>query len=323
MSKFKPQFKRLLYIDSRINSGDYPNCSRLAKDYEVSSRTIHRDIEYMRDMLDAPIEYNSSRRGYYYTEPNYRLPSIDIKESDFFAICIAEKALQQYENTPIYDKLSSIFYKLRDLLPDTIPVNTSWIDNRYSFIRESYTLIDPEIWETISLALRNQKQLIIKHKKVKTSNALKRIVNPYHIVSFNGEWYLIAYCNYRNSILKFAISRIKEVSITDSGFKIPDDFDYNLYMGSNFGIMTEEREYLVKIKFEAKLAPYICERTWHPTQIIKENRDGSIVFSFLTNSFLEVKQWVLSWGADAKVISPKILADRVKGSLQQALTKYK
>jgi predicted DNA-binding transcriptional regulator YafY len=323
MGKFKPQLSRLAFIDRRIGEGSYPNSSSLAREYEVSSRTILRDIEYMRDMLDAPVEYDTSRRGYYYTEPQYHLPAIDIRESDLFAICIAEKALEQYANTPIYDKLSSVFDKLRALLPDRVSVNASWIDTHYTFMRESHTIIDPEIWETVSLSLRRRKRVRITHQKAGSRSPIKRLVDPYHIVNYRGEWYLIGLCHLRYATLRFAISRIKKAEITDQDFNVSDSFDFKAFMGSHFGITTEEKEYTVRIEFSPSQAPYIRERTWHPAQVIKEKGEGSVVLSFPTNSLFEVKRWVLSWGGDARVLSPKTLADQVRDELTQAAGRYR
>lgn len=323
MGKFKPQLSRLAFIDRRIGEGSYPNSSSLAREYEVSSRTILRDIEYMRDMLDAPVEYDRSRRGYYYSEPRYHLPAMDIRESDLFAICIAEKALEQYANTPVYEKLSSVFDKLRSLLPDSVSINASWIDTNYTFMRESHTMIDPEIWETVSLSLRWRKRVRLTHQKAGAESPVKRLVDPYHIVSYRGEWYLIGLCHLRYAILRFAISRIKEAEMTDQNYEVKDSFDFDAFMGSHFGITTEEREYSVEIEFSPSQAPYIRERTWHPAQAVQERGDGGVVLSFPTNSLFEVKRWVLSWGSDARVLSPKILADQVRDDLEKAAAGYR
>ena len=321
MSKVKPRLARLLFIDEMLRKNNFPNCSSIAEKYEVSSKTIQRDIENMKDMYDAPIEYNSSKKGFYYTEPNYYLPAINIKESDFFAICIAEKALEQYENTQIYDHLSSVFEKISKYLPNEITVNTSWVDTRITFMQDSHTRIIPEIWEKISLGLCSQKQLLIKHRKT-GGDPVSRYVNPYHIVSYKGEWYLIAYCHKRKDVVRFAILRILDANVTDKSFKVPDDFDFKSFMGSNFGIMTGEKEYNVKIKFSKSQAPYITERIWHREQSVKMNKDGSVILSFKTNSLFEVKRWVLSWGKDAKVISPKYLADEIKKELKEIIKHY-
>ncbi len=59
--------ERMIYIDKKINNGLYPNTKKLAEDLEVSIATISRDIEFLRDRLQAPIQYSYAYHGYYYT----------------------------------------------------------------------------------------------------------------------------------------------------------------------------------------------------------------------------------------------------------------
>ena len=68
MAKYKPQHSRLLFIDRKIREGRHPNCSSMAEEWEVSRKTIQRDLDYMRYQLDAPLEYSAKHRGYFYTE---------------------------------------------------------------------------------------------------------------------------------------------------------------------------------------------------------------------------------------------------------------
>ena len=165
MEKIKPLLGRLQFIDQKLREKKYPNCVQMAKEYEVADRTIHRDIEYMRTMLDAPIAYDKKRRGFYYTEENYVFQGIRIKESDLFAICIAEKALALYANTPLYDKLSAVFEKIRSFLPDSVTVRSGLLDDRFTFLQESATRISEEIWDTVAEGLRTGKKVEIVHRK--------------------------------------------------------------------------------------------------------------------------------------------------------------
>jgi proteasome accessory factor B len=321
MSKFKPQYARLLFIDRKVREGSHPNCTGLAEEYEVSARSIARDIAYMKDMLGAPLEYNQARKGYYYSEPNYQFPDIGIRESDFFALLIAEKALTFYENTPIYERLKAVFDRLISFLPDDMIVKTSWIDTRYSFISDSYTRIDPDVWEVLSNALRFQKTVRISHSSP-GKKATRRLVDPYHMTSYRGEWYLVGFCHEKREVLKFAISRISVAENTGKPFTMPPDFNFSDYMGPSFGIMTDAKKYNVSLRFNPECAPYVKERTWHRDQVIREEKDGSIRLSFSTNSLMEIKRWVLSWGNGVTVIKPTSLALLVSRELSTALKNY-
>ena len=63
------RLERMLRIHQALQSGSYPNATTLARQLEVSTKSIHRDLEFMRDRLELPIEYDGSRFGYFYTEP--------------------------------------------------------------------------------------------------------------------------------------------------------------------------------------------------------------------------------------------------------------
>jgi len=322
MAKIKPQLARLLYVDKEIRTEKFPNCSSIAKEYEVSSRTIQRDIEYMKDMLKAPIEYSAAKRGFYYSEENYMLPSIDIKESEFFGLYVAEKALEKYKNTPIYDKLSSVFEKLQSFLPDEIKINTSWIDSEFTFLEDSTVTIKPEIWEILLSGLRNKKIVEIYYK-TPGKDRTKRDIKIYHMINHSGQWYVLAYCNLKKTILLFALSRIDEALLLKESYEIPQNFDFHQHMGAHFGIMIDSKEFEIKIRFSPSQAPYVRERTWHKTQSISERKDGSLDLTFSTNSKFEVKRWIMSWGKDAKVLKPKDLAIEIEEDLKRAIENYK
>ena len=317
----RPQYSRLLLIDREIRAMKYPNCTIIAREHEVTPRTISRDIEYMKLMLDAPIEYDTARRGYYYSEPGFHLPSIEIRESEFFTICIAQKALEQYQGTPIYEKLSSVFKKIQSLLPDTIRVNTSWIDTHYTFLRESGVPVDPAIWESVALSLRDSREIKILYH-VPGGKPSTRSVRPYHIANYRGQWYLVGYCCMRKEIRTFAVSRIKKAEPTETRYDIPGDFDFNEYMGSHFGIIRDTKEYRVRVRFFPDVAPYIRERVWHESQNITEEKNGGLVLTFMTNSLKEVRSWVLSYGASAVVLKPEMLTKEIKRELRMSLGNY-
>ena len=124
-------------------------------------------------------------------------------------------------------------------------------------------------------------------------------------------------------MLRFAISRIHKAELSTTAYKIPADFNFNTFIGSSFGIMTEDTEHSVKISFNETLAPYITERQWHPKQKIQHQKDGSVVLTFNTNSLFEVKRWVLSWGAGARVLEPESLIQQIQEDLKGMLESYR
>ena len=58
----------MMRIHGQLKAGDFPNCRKISDELEVSSKTIQRDIDFMRDRLGLPIEYDPLRFGFHYTE---------------------------------------------------------------------------------------------------------------------------------------------------------------------------------------------------------------------------------------------------------------
>jgi len=325
MAKFKPQFRRLIHVDERIRRGtqvgSYPNSRELARELEVSRKTVLRDVEYMRYQMDAPIEYHQVRHGYYYTEPEFKLPAIRVKRSDLFAICLAEKVLRQYENTPVYENLVSVFETLGQSMPERVSVDPSWLHGRFSFFAEAAPRLDPETWRTVFEALRQTRTVRFSYRNPGWRKSYKRTVNPYHAISYRAEWYLVGYCHYMKAVRVYAISRMSDARMSDDYYFIPDDFDFKKMAGSHFGIMFGNQTHGVRVRFDERTAPFIRERTWHPSQSIEELEAG-LILSFTTNHLFEVRNWILSWGAGARALAPGELVQEVRRELAGALAGY-
>ncbi|MBU0680438.1 MAG: WYL domain-containing protein [Proteobacteria bacterium] len=316
MAKYKPQHSRLLFIDRKIQEGRFPNCSSLAAEWEVSSKTIQRDLEYLRYDLEAPLEYSAKERGYYYTEERFQLPAMDVKESDLFAIYLAEKLLSQYEGTPVYHNLCQVFQKIEDSLPSKTTLGPGSDFSRFSFFSAAQTMIRPGIWQAVFDGLRTLHSLDIKYQLPGSKDkGSKRRIDPYHGVRFEGDWYVIAYCHLRKAIRTFSLARISEAAVHPERFTIPDDFDFQAISASHFGVHWSDNETKVRIRFGKEVAPYIRERTWHESQQITNNEDGSLDLELTVSHLFELKKWLLSWGSQAQVLEPGELAKEIKAEV--------
>lgn len=320
--KYKPQHSRLLFIDRKIGEGGFPNCNSLAAEWEVSAKTIQRDLEYMRDMLAAPIVYVAARRGYKYSEANFTLPAMSVSESDLFAIYLAEEILSQYRGTPIYDSLAQIFKKIEASLPHKINPVTNQDQPLFSFLRPPTTTIDTTIWHTVFASLRHGRQLSISYQSSGTTAPRLRLIDPYHAIRFEGDWYIIAFCHLRQQIRTFSLARITKATEQKDTFTPPPNFNFHQLSKSRFGLHWGGEETTVVINFQPTVAPYIQERRWHPSQQLATQPDGSLTLTLTVTHLLELKRWLLSWGSQAKVVSPASLARQIRQEAEALLTIY-
>lgn len=309
----------MLRIHQAIQSGKYPNASKLARELEVSTKSIHRDIDFMRDRLELPVEYDGSRFGYFYTEEVNAFPTVQITEGELFALIVAEKALQQYRGTNFEKPLLSAIKKMEQSLPDTISLNLTELEQTISFRTRAEQILDLNIFDSLAKAAARKQQIEIVYRKPGRRETESRRVDPYHLANINGEWYLFAYDHLRKDIRTFAPGRIQSVQPTGTHFERAQKFSLEKRLRDSFGVFSGEGEFEVVIRFNDRVADYIREKKWHESQELRELKDGGVELKLKLSGLAEVQRWVLSWGADAKVIQPKELAEGIRQAAQKIL----
>ena len=315
MAKFKPQYRRLLHIDRKIREGKFPNCSSLAEAWETSTRTILRDLDYLKYELDAPIEYDQVKHGFFYSDPSWFLPSVMLSEGDLLALLIGEQAMNMYRGTPIAAELQRVFSKLAELLPEKIAIGPEMIQSRFSFFNPPSRPIDPEIWRAVLRSLMHQKVLEIDYQSPAAPKSKPHVLRPYHAVNLEGEWYLIAYEERWQELRQFALSRIRKAAIQDRDFQLPEDFDAEKVLEHRFGRYLhangKKKAVIVRLLIEPTLANYVSEKVWHAKQKITKRPGGRVELALPVADIRDIESWVLSLGEIVRVLAPNDLRDAV------------
>src|ERR1700690_2073241 len=189
----RPPLERMLRIHQALQTGGFPNASTLAREIEAATKTIHRDIEFMRDRLNLPIEFNPAKNGYFYTGEVSAFPTMQITEGEIFALVVAEKALQQYRGTSFEKPLLSAIRKMEQALPDTISLNLADIEQTISFRTRAEQILDLKFFDVFTKAVAQRQQLELNYRKPGQQKTEARLVDPYHLANINGEWFLFAH----------------------------------------------------------------------------------------------------------------------------------
>jgi len=317
----RPPLERMLRIHRAIQSGKYPNATALASELEVSTKSIYRDIEFMRDRLELPIEFDVARNGFLYTQAVGSFPTLQITEGELFALLVAEKALQQYRGTTFEKPLLSAFKKMAAALPDTISLNLADWEQTISFRTSAEPILNLEIFDTLAQATAQHKQLELTYRKPGRKETEPRVVDPYHLANINGEWFLFALCHLRHDIRTFVPARILEAKPTGQAFVRPHRFSLEKRLRDSFGVLTGPGEFDVLIRFDELAADYIREKRWHPSQQLTELEDGGVQLRLKLSSLAEIQRWILSWGGRATVLAPVELAESVNAAARAILDK--
>ncbi|HZV33243.1 MAG TPA: WYL domain-containing protein [Verrucomicrobiae bacterium] len=315
----RPPLERMMKIHQALQAGNYPNATTLANEMEVSTKSIQRDLEFMRYRMDLPVEYDRVKRGYYYDGSVGAFPTIQITEGELFALLVAEKALQQYRGTNFEKPLISAFKKMSASLPDTISLNMADWEQTISFRTRAEPILNLEIFDALGKATANRRQLEMVYRKAGQRQSETRVIDPYHLGNINGEWFMFGYDHLRKDIRTFVPARIQSLRETGKTFPKPQKFSLEKRLRDSFGVHSAQGEFQVVIRFNEMVADYIREKKWHDSQQLKELKDGGVELRLKLSSLNEIERWILGWGGNAVVIQPRELADMVKKSAEKIL----
>lgn len=307
----------MMRIHAQLKAGEFPNCRKIAEKIEVSSKTIQRDIDFMRDRLGLPIEYDPLRFGFHYTQAVTSFPSIEVTEGEIAALFVAQKALAQYQGTPFERPLRSAFRKITDGLKERVSFSWSEMEDVISFHSAGATVADLELFETVSQAVLRSMEIEFEYRKLKSSRYESRRVRPYHIAALDSQWYVFGEDLQRRQLRTFALPRMRNVRATTTRFRRPADFSIGKVLRGSFGVFAGGKKRRIRMKFDAFAARLVRERTWHQSQRFRGAKDGSTILELELGSLEEVERWILSWGTHVRVLEPRELAERIA---QQART---
>jgi predicted DNA-binding transcriptional regulator YafY len=313
MKQSRPPLARMQHIDRELRNRRYPNCSRIALHFEVSSKSIQRDIDFMRVMLNAPIEYDASKKGYCYSESWTFDPSTFLNREEAEALAATSRVLAQYQGTPYYEEVARAIEKLMQQLP--VSINGNSLFDIYSFDSPVPSCsVNQEDFALMEQAVRNCQKVAMTYKSLSGQDVRERIVHPYrlHYDQAGGTWYLIGYCEYRKAFRTFAVGRIQRLTLTEEHFTTSGSFSIERYLEKAFHQTLGPATYDITVRFTPYQSQWIRERRWHPTQSIQEHEDGSLTLTLNVGALDAVKRWIMHYGAEAEVLEPEELRDMVR-----------
>lgn len=321
--KSRPALWRVMEIHKTIRAGRFPNCRTLAREIEVTPKTIQRDISFMRDQLGLPVEFDQLKNGFRYTQAVNEFPMLHLSRNDLVALFLARHALDPLRGTRLERMLSESFSKIAEACPGEVSITWHELDDAFSVKAAGVLPADVTLFGDLLDAVRACREVSFDYHKLTGDKPEQRRVRPHHVGQIEHGWYLIAHDAARGAMRTFALQRISKLELLKTTFERDPHFNARDHLGGGFGVWSyagdEKRRYEVHICFEGYAARVVAERQWHPTQAIRKlNPDGSsIEFQADLSGLEEITRWVLSWGSKARVIGPPELKERVRDELEK------
>ncbi len=295
----------------------------LAEEYEVSKRTILRDLDKL-SLIFPLVDKKEGRHKYWSLIDGYKdVPPITFLPTEFYAIQEGTRFLKALGDPFLRPTLESISHKIRATFDQSRIESFENLRKIFSInlsAAKDYSGKRGFLSQIFSAAAE-QRRVEIGYQGLKDTKPLVRKVDPYKLWYRDGTVYLVGLCHLRNKIRMFAVDRITLLNLTDDNFLTPENFDFNEYIEHAFSVMIEDPIH-VKVRFNPEIARYIEEREWHPSQKIKKYKDGSLLMELTVGGTLEIKRWILSFGSQAEVIEPEALVEELRADLERMRQVY-
>ncbi len=308
--KDRPLWRRLQTIHHEIKEGRRPNTSSLARSLSVSSKTVQRDIDYLRDELGAPIEFDRESNGYRYARSDYVLPFLPVDGNDLFSIGVAAQVFALFGGTPLARDLKACYERLARLMPPAVRLRPEIVMEKLA-LRSPFRPVREETWQAVSEALQRGLVLSIRYHRPGGPAEDPRLVRPYAFVLSGRDWMMLAEDEAAGVVKSFYLARLEDTVLTDRRYTIPRSFDANAFFRDTFGLFVGGGPaFRFRVRFSRDLSDEIREQQWHPNQKIEGAPGGEVVLELPARSIQEARRFVLQYGGDARVLSPpELVAD--------------
>jgi proteasome accessory factor B len=177
--------------------------------------------------------------------------------------------------------------------------------------------------DDLSNAIKSRMAVHITYQSQQATEPATRDVHPYAFVYYRYSLYLVAFAPIHGAIRHYKVDRIEAVDMRSQfPFQRPADFNIADHLAGSFGIYHGDDDIAVAVRFLPGVARYVQEKRWHGTATYAKQRDGSLIARFRLSTVEEFKAWVLSFGANAIVLEPASLRDRIARELEATLNHY-
>jgi predicted DNA-binding transcriptional regulator YafY len=303
--------RRIYDLDRMIRLGELHNAEDAAERFEVTRRTIERDLDTLRTDLGVEVYFNHGEGRYeYINKPVVTLPGQGLNEREIAIVLIAERALRQFTGASFQDEIHPVFNKLLN----PIRHNKEAMENIRDLCSSVYfhRPLEPirdlrNEFSVVLDAIMQRRRLSMTYRSAKRDKDERREIEPYVLLNSGGDWYIVGLCRRSKQIKVFSLLRVFEPKIEEHYFIIPDSFKIADYLSAGFGRVYGEKADTVRLRIRPPLSARISTSKWHSSQKIKKLKNGEVELQIKCPVTDTLVRWVLQMGECVKIEGPASL----------------
>lgn len=286
---------------------------QLRAELKVTKRTIQRDIQVL-EQAGFPIVSEPRNRSVVWRlayDPTVEMP-LDLTQQERMALYFSRGLLKPLAGTPFFDAIESALAKIGAGISAPGHTLLHRFDSQLgiaAFGTKDFTR-SREVITALSRAIQHHFTVTFTHATPRHRNAVEYRADPYRLHYHQAGLYLFALDHAKADLRTFAVERIRTVALTRCRFIPPPAATLDEMQSTAFQLIHGEPQ-LVRIRFSPEQAPYVAERTWHESQTLEPQPDGSVILSLRVANLWEVKRWLIGWGEAAEALLPAELRNEI------------
>jgi predicted DNA-binding transcriptional regulator YafY len=319
--------ERFYKIHRMLESGSAVKLATLLRELGVSRATFKRDLEYMRDRLHAPIEWDRAVGGYRFVQPaagapRYELPGLWFSPEEIRALLTMQHLLSSLQPGLLEPHVKPLLARLRSLLGSG-EHTAEEIDRRIRIIHLGARRLALPHFERVANAVLKRQRLHIVYASRGSNQRTEREISPQRLVHYRENWYCDAWCHLREDIRSFAVDAIEAATPVDRKAKSVPDRELDEVLAAGYGIFSGRTTTWAKLRFTPERARWVATEQWHPKQRTRFEPDGSFILELPFSDPRELAMDCLRHGPHVEVLEPAGLRATVRDQLAAALARYR
>ena len=317
---------RVYKIEMLIRNRGHVSFQALLDELEVSPATLKRDLDYLKDQLGAPIEYdrflNGYRFGQEYRGQRHELPGLWFSERELYSLLMANQLLSDLDSEGVISRhLQPLLERIHQML-GTSEAEAKALLKRVKIIGSAKRPVSSQFFELIGEALLKRKRLRMRYLTRGRGEVSERDVSPQRLVHYRNTWYVDGWCHTREKMLRFALDAIETAQALETKAKDVPLKQVEAEMDGGYGIYAGAKRAWATLLFQPQAAQWVSREVWHPDQQVSWRPDGRYQLKVPFNDATELIMDLLRQGEFVEVIAPESLRIATQLRLKSAANQY-
>jgi predicted DNA-binding transcriptional regulator YafY len=303
---------------------------RLLDELGISLSTFKRDLDVLRDQMQAPIDWmpgeNGVGRGYILHDKGWSsgklgLPRAWFSASEIYALLMIQELASHIGPGLLTEHLQPLITRITMMLsaaddsPDDVRAHVRILTSA------SKRRASPH-FETVARGAVKKQRLHILYFTRSRNERSERVVSPQSLIHYKENWYLVAWCHKADGLRMFALDAIEQATLLREAAKAAPKNQIEDLIGRDFGLYSGKARQWAKLLFSSRQAPWVQAEIWHPEQTSETTEDGGYLLVVPYSDPRELILEILRYGPEVRVIEPVELRREVANRLRAAAALY-